>query len=76
MPETATISSAGTDAGQVEQRVSRRLLIGGQLLEADRTFPSLNPSTGEVLGYAPDAGVADAEAAVAAARSWPPPAER
>lgn len=68
MPETATISSEPTGAGQAEQGVSRRLLIGGQLLEADRTFPSLNPATGEVLGYAPDAGVADAEAAVAAAR--------
>ena len=56
MQETATISS------------ERHLLIGGQLLEGERTFPSLNPATGEVLGYAPDATVADAEAAVAAAR--------
>ena len=30
--------------------------------------PVINPATGEVLGYAPDASVADAEAAVAAAR--------
>jgi acyl-CoA reductase-like NAD-dependent aldehyde dehydrogenase len=48
----------------------RRMLIDGRLIESSscRTFPSLNPATGEVLGYAPDATVADADAAVAAAR--------
>ena len=45
-----------------------RNLIDGKLLETTRTFPSINPATGEVLGHAPDATVADAEAAVAAAR--------
>jgi len=45
-----------------------RLLIDGKLVEAGRTFPSLNPATAEVLGHAPDATTADAEAAVAAAR--------
>jgi acyl-CoA reductase-like NAD-dependent aldehyde dehydrogenase len=55
----------------------RRLLIDGTLVEHVRTFPSLNPATGEVLGHAPDATAADAEAAVTAARrafdttSWP-----
>ncbi|HEY5842491.1 MAG TPA: aldehyde dehydrogenase family protein [Mycobacterium sp.] len=46
------------------------MLIDGRLVESGgrRTFASLNPATGEVLGYAPDASVADAEAAVAAAR--------
>jgi aldehyde dehydrogenase (NAD+) len=54
-----------------------RLLIDGALVEADRTFPSLNPATGEVLGHAPDATADDAAAAVAAARrafdttTWP-----
>jgi aldehyde dehydrogenase (NAD+) len=47
---------------------SRRLLVDGCLVEAKRTFVSLNPATGEVLGWAPDATVEDAEAAVAAAR--------
>nr|MDT0522412.1 aldehyde dehydrogenase family protein [Streptomyces sp. DSM 41633] len=51
-----------------EQRADRKLLIGGELREAPRTFPSVNPATGEVFGYAPDATVADAQAAVAAAR--------
>jgi aldehyde dehydrogenase (NAD+) len=51
-----------------EQRADRKLLIGGELRETPRTFPSVNPATGEVFGYAPDATVADAEAAVAAAR--------
>jgi acyl-CoA reductase-like NAD-dependent aldehyde dehydrogenase len=56
MQETTTISS------------DRHLLIDGKLVEASRTFPSVNPATGDVLGHAPDATVADAEAAVAAAR--------
>ena len=44
------------------------MLIDGKLVTSDRTYPSVNPATGEVLGHAPDAGVADARAAVAAAR--------
>lgn len=51
-----------------EQRADRKLLIGGELRETPRTFPSVNPATGEVFGYAPDATVADAQAAVTAAR--------
>lgn len=51
-----------------EQRADRKLLIGGELRETARTFPSVNPATGEVFGHAPDATVADAAAAVAAAR--------
>src|SRR6201999_3022803 len=62
--ETPTISSDAASAGTVE----RRLLIDGRLLDTERTFPSINPATGEALGHAPDATVADAEAAVAAAR--------
>src|SRR5580698_5064137 len=47
-----------------------RMLIDGKLVaaEADRTYPSINPATGQVLENAPDASVADAQAAVAAAR--------
>jgi acyl-CoA reductase-like NAD-dependent aldehyde dehydrogenase len=57
------------------------MLIDGKLVTAERTYPSVNPATGEVLGYAPDASVADAVAAVAAARrafdatSWSSDAE-
>ena len=68
MQETATISGDGTATDTAEPGVERRLLIDGKLLETTRTFPSINPATGEVLGHAPDATVADAEAAVAAAR--------
>lgn len=64
MQETATISSTAATAATAD----RRLLIDGRLLETERTFPSINPATGEVLGHAPDATVGDAEAAVAAAR--------
>jgi aldehyde dehydrogenase (NAD+) len=45
-----------------------RMLIDGKLVTADRTYPSVNPATGQLLDHAPDASVADAQAAVAAAR--------
>ena len=54
-----------------------RMLIDGKLVTADRTYPSVNPATGQVLDHAPDASADDAKAAVAAARrafdttSWP-----
>ncbi|MET7770126.1 aldehyde dehydrogenase family protein [Nocardia sp. NPDC005366] len=48
--------------------VARRLLIDGQLVETEQTLASLDPATGEVYGYAPEAGVAEVDAAVAAAR--------
>ncbi|MEU8896021.1 aldehyde dehydrogenase family protein [Nocardia sp. NPDC048505] len=62
---------SGTGAGREHEEsaeLGRRLLIDGQLVTPARTFVSLNPATGAVLGRAPDATVADAEAAVAAAR--------
>jgi acyl-CoA reductase-like NAD-dependent aldehyde dehydrogenase len=69
--ETAA-GTGGLGAGQGPSTgpgaAGRRLLIDGKLTETGRTFPSLNPATGEVLGAAPDATPADAEAAVAAAR--------
>ncbi|HEX3547652.1 MAG TPA: aldehyde dehydrogenase family protein [Mycobacterium sp.] len=68
MQETPTISSDGAGADAAASQADRRLLIDGRLLETERTFPSINPATGAVLGYAPDATVANAEAAVAAAR--------
>ena len=48
----------------------RRLLIDGELVEAasEATFPTVNPTTEEVLGVAADAGPDDAAVAVAAAR--------
>ncbi|MHA3020380.1 aldehyde dehydrogenase family protein [Mycobacterium sp. BMJ-28] len=63
MSETSTIA-----AEQGSATADRRMLIDGKLVDAAQTFATLNPSTGEVLGHAPDATVADAEAAVAAAR--------
>ena len=44
----------------------RRLLMGGRLVDTDRKFLSLNPATGAVVGRAPDAGVAETHAAIAA----------
>ncbi|WP_216893049.1 aldehyde dehydrogenase family protein [Nocardia alni] len=48
--------------------VTRRLLIDGELVETEGRSPSLNPATGEVYGYAPEAGLAETDAAIAAAR--------
>jgi aldehyde dehydrogenase (NAD+) len=57
------------------------MLIDGKLVTAERTFPSVNPATGAVLGDAPDASVTEAVAAISAARrafdttSWASDAE-
>lgn len=76
----ATVASGGQSTDEVAApgaQADRRLLIDGQLVTAQKTLPSVNPATGAVLGYAPDAGVEEARAAVAAARrafdttSWP-----
>src|SRR5438067_264320 len=47
-----------------------RLLIGGELTaaEGDRTFETVNPTTGEVLGTAADASVGDTKRAIEQAR--------
>jgi aldehyde dehydrogenase (NAD+) len=47
-----------------------RLLVDGELVDAagDARFPTVNPATEEALGDAADAGVEDADRAVAAAR--------
>ncbi|GBE67627.1 aldehyde dehydrogenase [Mycobacterium sp. MFM001] len=64
--QDAAATIAGADAGS--DAGDRRLLIDGRLVTADRTFASVNPATGDVLGYAPDAGAAEAQQAIAAAR--------
>ncbi|MGV0645658.1 aldehyde dehydrogenase family protein [Mycolicibacterium sp. XJ2546] len=68
MQEATTIPKGNQPADTAAGKADRRMLIDGQLLETSRTFRSVNPATGEVLGHAPDATVADAHAAVAAAR--------
>jgi len=47
-----------------------RLLIDGQLVEAQsgKRYANLNPATEEIIGHVADAGVEDAERAIAAAR--------
>ncbi|MFJ3776245.1 aldehyde dehydrogenase family protein [Streptomyces sp. NPDC090075] len=45
-----------------------RLLIDGKLVDGEHVFATLNPATGAVFGHAPDATMAQAGAAVAAAR--------
>jgi aldehyde dehydrogenase (NAD+) len=74
MMQETTISSGGATTattattGTATRGADRQLLIDGKLLDTSRTFPSLNPATGNVLGHAPDATAGDAEAAIAAAR--------
>ncbi len=50
---------------------AKKLLIGGEWLEAasGKTMPSINPSTGEVIGEVADADVHDVQRAVASARA-------
>ncbi|MGV0835022.1 aldehyde dehydrogenase family protein [Mycolicibacterium thermoresistibile] len=68
MRDTSTLRGEEQVSTSGGQHVDRRLLIDGRLLATEQAFPSLNPATGQVLGHAPDATVADAHAAVAAAR--------
>ncbi|MBI2694540.1 aldehyde dehydrogenase family protein [Mycobacterium nebraskense] len=66
----AMLSDEHATGGGSGRDVDRRMLIDGQLVAAERgaSFPSLNPANGNVIGYAPDGTVTDAQAAIAAAR--------
>ncbi|PXW24605.1 UNVERIFIED_CONTAM: acyl-CoA reductase-like NAD-dependent aldehyde dehydrogenase [Williamsia faeni] len=64
--QEAVVAGGGTDVKG--GGVRKRLLIGGKLVALDKEFASLNPATEEVYGYAPDAGVNEAKAAITAAR--------
>lgn len=74
MPEATLILSEELAAGTVGVD---RWLMDGPRLETFRTFPSINTATGRLLGHAPDATVANAEAVAAAVRrafdetDWP-----
>src|SRR5947209_18546980 len=70
MPGQDTAETTATTIADAapESRVDRRLLIDGRLVAADRTFPSINPATGAVIGHAPDASTEQAQEAIAAAR--------
>jgi len=70
MPGQDTAETTATTIADAapESRVDRRLLIDGRLVPADRTFPSINPATGAVIGHAPDASTEQAHEAIAAAR--------
>src|ERR1700758_4232608 len=72
LQDTATANSeaegAVSDVAGVASPADRRLLIDGRLVTTGKTFPSYNPATGAPLGRAPDATMAEAEAAIAAAR--------
>ncbi|MBW8482680.1 aldehyde dehydrogenase family protein [Actinomadura parmotrematis] len=61
-------SGARPAGSVVGGEATRRMLIDGRLTGSGWTFPSIDPATGETVGYAPDATADDAAAAVAAAR--------
>lgn len=55
---------------QPKYRIDRHLLIDGALStgESGQRFPSVDPATGVIVGFAPDCTVHDVELAVSAAR--------
>ena len=46
-----------------------KLFIGGKWVESSKTFPTINPATGEVITQLAEAGEAEVDAAVRAARA-------
>ena len=74
MQSQATGAAVTGDGHTVEQSeapepmIEKLMLIDGRLVGAEKSLASVNPATGAVLGHAPDAGVAETEAAIAAAR--------
>ena len=48
--------------------IQPRLLIGGQLRDAEHSYPVIDPATEQEIARAPDASAADIDEAVAAAR--------
>ena len=65
---TATLGDTPSTNGESQPAADRRLLIDGQLVTTGRVFASVNPATGDVVGHAPDAGIEEAQQAIAAAR--------
>jgi acyl-CoA reductase-like NAD-dependent aldehyde dehydrogenase len=68
---TAELPQQLSDAARAFVSAEHGLLIGGEKRPAadGRTFESLDPSTGEVIATLAQAGAADVDAAVAAARA-------
>src|ERR1041384_95128 len=63
--------AAPVNRGRLDAMETFRMLIGGKAVDAQsgQTFTSLNPYTGQGWAGLPDAGTADIDTAVAAARS-------
>jgi aldehyde dehydrogenase (NAD+) len=68
MPSQQAATAIVGTRPSTESGPDRRLLIDGELVTTDRVFASINPATGDVIGHAPDAGTAEAQRAIAAAR--------
>src|SRR6202045_2026068 len=63
-----SLQDTATATSETELTIEPRLLIDGRLVTTEQTFPSDNPANGDLVGHAPDATVAEARAAIAAAR--------
>src|SRR6202162_5271231 len=63
-----SLQDTATATSETELTIDPRLLIDGHLVTTEQTFPSYNPASGDLVGHAPDATVAEARAAIAAAR--------
>ena len=64
MGDTPTI-----DRQPVDPQEEWRLLIGGEWTATSETYEIVDPNTTEVVGHAPEGTVADAEAAITAAKA-------
>ncbi len=65
-----TTAAAAAQADSTTGPGEGRLLIDGRLVEArsGRRYPNINPATRQTIGMVADAGAADADVAIAAAR--------
>ncbi len=66
---TATLPDALSDEARAFAAGPHRLLIGGERVEAPRTFETIDPSTGRVIAEVTQAGPEEIDRAVAAART-------
>ncbi|OLT37601.1 betaine-aldehyde dehydrogenase [Actinomadura sp. CNU-125] len=70
-PAAPTLSRPDVPVPPLLDGRPKKLLVGGRWVDAESgaTFPSVNPSTGEVIAELAEAGPRDADRAVAAARA-------
>ena len=70
MTSTATLSAPLSEASRSFINKPKKLFIGGEWVDplSEKTFPTVDPATGSVICEVPEAGEADVDRAVLAAR--------